>query len=691
MRGSADVPVSVDTATCADCLAEVDDPADRRYRYPFTNCTNCGPRYTIVLGVPYDRPATTMAGFAMCAACRRSTTTRPTGASTPSPTPARSAGHGWPGDSPTARHVPPVDDGARRRGGRAPLGADRGGEGHRRLPPRGRRHRRGRRRGAAPPQGARRQAVRGDGRATSTAARRSVRPRRRRRRRPGRPRRPIVLAPRRAGPRRGRRGRAGAPRPRAVPAVLAAPPPPAGGVRPAARDDERQQQRRADRARRRRRRRRLGPMVDGLLTHDRPIHIRCDDSVARRPVAPAAAPALARLRAGAAAAPVHDGAARARGRRRAEDDGRGRRATGSSEPSHRRPRAPRDVAVVPARPSSTCPRCTASRPRSSPTTCIPSTSRRSSRSTSTSRPSRCSTTTRTSPRAWSSTAAPNRWSALAFDGLGYGADGTLWGGEVLVADFDGVARVAHLRPVPMPGGSAAIREPWRMAAVWARRRPDATTRSASLTGRRRRAVDAVVESGRSCGRHRSPRASAACSTRSRCCSVAGSGSRTRPRRRSSSRRWPARSTVPTRRATTAASRRRAARSCVLDPAPLVRMRGRPERRSRPPRSLPAFHETIGLATAQLRHARRRPRHRRRRAHRRCVPERPAHRDRERGSNGRASRARPRGIPPNDGGISIGQAAIAAFTRRESGHLGRTSRRCRCTTHSLTPRARGVKA
>ena len=67
--GSADVPVSIDTTTCDDCLAEVDDPADRRYRYAFTNCTNCGPRYTIVLGVPYDRPATTMADFAMCPRC----------------------------------------------------------------------------------------------------------------------------------------------------------------------------------------------------------------------------------------------------------------------------------------------------------------------------------------------------------------------------------------------------------------------------------------------------------------------------------------------------------------------------------------------------------------------------------------------------------------------------------------------
>jgi hydrogenase maturation protein HypF len=61
--------VSADSATCADCLRELADPADRRFGYPFINCTNCGPRFTIVCDVPYDRPLTTMAGFAMCAAC----------------------------------------------------------------------------------------------------------------------------------------------------------------------------------------------------------------------------------------------------------------------------------------------------------------------------------------------------------------------------------------------------------------------------------------------------------------------------------------------------------------------------------------------------------------------------------------------------------------------------------------------
>jgi hydrogenase maturation protein HypF len=466
-RGEPATPVSPDVATCDACLAEVDDPSDRRHGYPFTNCTDCGPRYTIVLAVPYDRPATTMAGFRMCAACEAEYHD-----------PANRRFHAQPNAcprcGPTLAFRSP--DGTQKAEGQAALDA-----------------------AVAALLEGQVLAVKGIGGyhlAVDATSEEAVATLRRRKARDEKPfalmvpdlewarrlcvldataeqalcsrRRPILLAPRRPRARVASGVAPGLPelglmlpysplhhlllRRVARPLVMTS------GNRsdePIAHEDE-------DAIAR------LGPLVDGLVTHDRPIHVRCDDSVARaaggrvqllrRSRGYAPEPLLLPWRLSrqvlAVGAELKASVAVGKADRVVASHHLGDLEHAANHPAfleavehlcrlfgvapdvvghdlHPQYRssafaADLDLPLHPVQHHHAhVASCLAEHGEEGPVL------------------------------------------GVAFDGLGLGPDGTLWGGEFLVADLLGFERVGHLLEAPLPGGAAAIREPWRMAVAWA--------------------------------------------------------------------------------------------------------------------------------------------------------------------------------------------------------------------------------
>jgi hydrogenase maturation protein HypF len=438
-----------DVATCDACLAELFDPRDRRYRYPFLNCTDCGPRFTIVRAVPYDRPSTTMAGFPLCADCLREYED-----------PSDRRFHAEPIACPACgpRLSVPLEDAVSTllAGGIV--------------------------------------AVKGLGGyhlacdAESEDAVTRLRARKRREEKPlavmtadpGRlvdlsgaegallrsPARPIVLARRRAD---------------ALVADAVAPGSPWLGVmlpytplhhllctdvgralvmtsgnltdEPIAFDDPDA-------------RRRLGAIADLFLEHDRPIHRRCEDSVVRagfpvrrsRGYAPSALPLPVHLERPVVAvgAELKSTFCAARGGEAFLSPHLGD-LTGEDAYAAFRGDLILYLDMLGVEPAAVAcdlhpdylstrwaveqglPVVEVQHHHAHAAACL----------------------------AEHGEAGPAL--AIVLDGTGYGTDGTIWGGEVLRCDLESFERVAHLEPVPLPGGEAAVRAPWRVAAAYLER------------------------------------------------------------------------------------------------------------------------------------------------------------------------------------------------------------------------------
>jgi hydrogenase maturation protein HypF len=485
--------VPADSATCADCLAELADPADRRYRYPFINCTNCGPRFTIVRDVPYDRTLTTMAGFAMCEPCAaeyhdpadRRFHAQPTccPACGPAVRLLGAAGDPLPGDA-LAGAAAALRNGqvlAVKGLGGYHLAVDASCEAAAEAL-RGRKHREDKPFAvmAADLAAARRLCEVDQTSAALLAG----------------PRRPIVLMPRRADS-----GVAASVAPgnrqlgvmlpytplhhlllEAVARPIAAIVLTSGNVSDepiAYRDDDALD--------------RLGGIADAFLAHDRPIHIRADDSVVR----------------------AH------RGRQMLMRRSRGY----APEPVHVSGGFGRPVLACGAELKSTF--CLAKEEHAFVSQHIGDLENAETLRSFTEGIEHFRRLFDVVPQVVAHDLHPDYLSTryaleldlplvgvqhhhahiascladngeagpvigVAFDGTGYGTDGTIWGGEFLVADLAGFTRGGHLEPVPMPGGAAAIRQPWRMAAAYL----DGAGAGLGVAQRNERQWDAVVAMAR---------------------------------------------------------------------------------------------------------------------------------------------------------------------------------------------------
>ena len=462
---------SPDVATCDDCLRELADPADRRYRHPFITCTNCGPRFTIITALPYDRPTTTMAGFAMCGDCAREYADPADRRFHAQPIACPACGPTlellWPDTGRTTGESALAD--ARSALAQGAILAVKGLGGYHlacdaRSEPAVAMLRRRKRRGDKPfavmvaDAAAARELV------TIGAAEHALLTG---------PRRPIVLLARHPG--------ADAVAPSVAPGnpslgVMLAysplhtllfglgddPPGPRAlvmtsgnlGGEPIAYDD-------ADALAR------LAPLVDGWLRHDRPIHVPCDDSVARvvdgeelpirrsrgyapLPVAlPVDVPATL-----AVGADLKNTCALAEGRY-----GWLSQHIGDMD----------DFATLEAFAAAEhhLERLTGVTPRQLVADAHPA-----YRSAAWAREHAGGRARHTVQHHHAHVASvmgehgldgSSRVIGFAFDGTGYGTDGAIWGGEVLLADYKGFHRYAHLAYVALPGGDAAVDRPYRMA------------------------------------------------------------------------------------------------------------------------------------------------------------------------------------------------------------------------------------